>query len=126
MRTMLTKYKIKLEKDGLTIMQWVEPGASSALPSFLGDNSLKETFDESKEANAASNAGSPAVGGSSAESPGEGGGRFTGPGAGGSSAESPGEGGEFPGSATAAPITIIGPIIYMCCPCHNDKKENEG
>jgi hypothetical protein len=99
---MLTQYEIKLEKDGLIIKQRVEPATSQALPSFSADNSLKASFQQSMSANVAG----PAAGGSSADSPfGGGGGGFTG--------------------TAAAPITIIGPNILMCCPCHHAGKESK-
>jgi hypothetical protein len=128
---MLNKYKIKFENDGLTITQWIEPGTSRALPTFSGDNSLNGTFDESQKTNASVNATNPAAAGSSGPSPEVLSGGSSGESpevlSGGSSGPSPEIGtGPFPGSATAAPITIIGPIIYMCCPNHNDKKEKEG
>jgi hypothetical protein len=99
---MLTEYKIKLEKDGLTITQRLDPGTSQPLPSFTASNALQASFQQSKSANAAT----PKSGGSAADDPGPGTGEFTGSG--------------------AAPITIIGPNILMCCPCsqiHKEKKE---
>jgi hypothetical protein len=101
---MLTEYKFKLEKDGLTITQRLDPGNSEPLPTFKANNALQASFQESKSVNATS----PKSGGSTADDPGPGGGRI-------------------PGSG-AAPITIIGPNIFICCPCshpHNEKKEEK-
>jgi hypothetical protein len=98
---MLTEYKIKLEKDGLTITQRLDPGISQPLPTFAASNDLQASFQQSKSANASN----PKSGGSAADDPGPGGGV---------------------GSAGAAPITIIGPNILICCPCsqiHKEKKE---
>jgi hypothetical protein len=106
---MFTKYKIKLDKDGLTIMQWVNPGASRTTPALSGNNSLKETIAQSKQATAAKLAPGSAgasTDGASIESPGSGGDGFD------SSIEPPG-GRAFPGAGTGAPITIIGPNIFI-------------
>jgi hypothetical protein len=108
---MLTEYKFKLEKDGLTITQRLDPGNSEPLPTFKANNALQASFQESKSANAENkspNVTSPKPGGSSADDPGPGSGRFTGSG--------------------AAPITIIGPNIFICCPCshpHQEKQEEK-
>jgi hypothetical protein len=118
---MLTEYKFKLEKDGLTITQRVEPGNSQPLPTFKANNALQASFQESKSANAENkspNATSPKPGGSSADDPGPGG----------SSADDPGPGGGRFGGTASAPITIIGPNIFMCCPCshpHQEKQEEK-
>jgi hypothetical protein len=118
---MFTKYKIKLDKDGLTIMQWVNPGASRTTPALSGNNSLKETIAQSKQATAAKLAPGSAgasTDGASIESPGSGGDGFDSsiepPGGDGfdSSIEPPG-GRAFPGAGTGAPITIIGPNIFI-------------
>jgi hypothetical protein len=118
---MFTKYKIKLDKDGLTIMQWVNPGASRTTPALSGNNSLKETIAQSKQATAAKPApgsSGASTDGASIESPGSGGDGFDSsiepPGGDGfdSSIEPPG-GRAFPGAGTGAPITIIGPNIFI-------------
>jgi hypothetical protein len=118
---MFTKYKIKLDKDGLTIMQWVNPGASRTTPALSGNNSLKETIAQSKQATAANLApgsSGASTDGASIESPGSGGDGFDSsiepPGGDGfdSSIEPPG-GRAFPGAGTGAPITIIGPNIFI-------------
>jgi hypothetical protein len=118
---MLTEYKIKLENDGLTITQRVEPGTSQPLPTFTASNALQASFQQSKSANAENkspNATSPKPGGSSTGDPGPGG----------STADDPGPGsGRFTGSG-AAPITIIGPNIFICRPCshlHQEEKEEK-
>jgi hypothetical protein len=101
---MLTEYKIKLEKDGLTITQSLDSGTSQPLATFTASNALQASFQQSKSANAAN----PKSGGSAIDDPGPGGGGFTGSG--------------------AAPITIIGPNIFICCPCshpHQEKKEEK-
>jgi hypothetical protein len=142
---MFTKYKIKLDKDGLTILQWVNPGASRTTPALSGNNSLKETIAQSKQATAAKPApgsSGASTDGASIESPGSGGDGFDSsiepPGGDGfdSSIEPPGgdgfdssiepPGGDgfdssieppggraFPGAGTGAPITIIGPNIFI-------------
>jgi hypothetical protein len=130
---MFTKYKIKLDKDGLTILQWVNPGASRTTPALSGNNSLKETIAQSKQATAAKPApgsSGASTDGASIESPGSGGDGFDSsiepPGGDGfdSSIEPPGGDGfdssieppggrAFPGAGTGAPITIIGPNIFI-------------
>jgi hypothetical protein len=105
---MLTEYKIKLEKDGLSITQRIEPTASQPLPVFAANNALQASYERSKNVieSKNTNASNPKSGGSGLDDPGPGSGGFTG--------------------STGAPITIIGPNILMCCPCsqsHKEKKE---
>jgi hypothetical protein len=104
---MLTEYKIKLEKDGLSITQRIEPALSAALPAFAANNALQESHQKSKNAIGSKNtsASSLTLGGSAIGD--------TGPGSGGIA------------GSDAAPITIIGPNILMCSPCHHVEKEKE-
>jgi hypothetical protein len=124
---MFTKYKIKMDEDGLTIMQWVSLGAGRAAPALSGDNSLQATFHASKQAAAArlarSSSGTTA-GGASIEPPGVGGASIEPPGVGGASIEPPGAG-QFPGAGAGAPITIIGPNIFLGSSCQHIEKKKE-
>jgi hypothetical protein len=99
---MLTKYKIKLEKDGLTITQWVEPATTPQAPSSVAEGAtlsaaLPAVFPQSQKSNASL------------------------PGEGGSEAETPFSGGGGPFTSGEGPATIIGPIVFLCCPCHDAK-----
>src|SRR5260370_40915489 len=80
---MLIEYKIKFEKDGLTITQRVEPNGSGTQrvpPSAMGDVTVAKHLGQSFAATK-----------------------------GGDSGSDPGPGGGGPGSG---PITILGPIIF--------------
>jgi hypothetical protein len=131
---MLTEYKIKLEKDGLTITQRIE--SISSRPTFQGGNSLPPSYQQCQSANA----GGTRVGCSGVEAPRGGGGFEAIPGGGGFDSI-PGEGGfkaipdgggadsipdgdGFNASGTA-PITIIGPNIFMCCTCSKTHEKED-
>jgi hypothetical protein len=131
---MLTEYKIKLEKDGLTITQRIE--SINSRPTFLGGNSLPPSYQQSQNANTAGTR----VGCSGVEPPHGGGGFEAIPGGGGFDSI-PGEGGfkaipdggtlgpvpdgeGFSASGTA-PITVIGPNIFMCCTCSKPHEKKD-
>ena len=108
---MLIEYKLKFEKNGLTLTQRIEPGTSGSqgnAGTFTEENSLKASFQESKAATASG----PKPGGGPGDEPGPGG---HGPG------DDPGPGGSGFGTA---PVTIIGPFI-LCCPSDDSKKEGK-
>jgi hypothetical protein len=134
---MLTEYKIKIEKDGLTITQRIEPTSSQTPQTFLGGNSLPSSYQQCQNPNSGETT---RIGCSEVKAPPGGGGGFEAIPGGGGFDTIPGEGGfkailgEDGLSATsgelasmgAAPITIIGPNIFMCCSCSKSHQENEG
>lgn len=102
---MLIEYTFKFEKNGLTIMQRVEPSASNSHVTerqMVDEKSLKASHEESKTANAAE--------------PKPGGNGLTG--------HIGGDKKDISSPGTTAPVTFIGPFI-MCYQCDNSKKEEE-
>jgi hypothetical protein len=98
---MLIEYQFKFEKNGFTLTQRIESGASDkqgkTKQQVAEENSVKASYQESE---AASIAG-PKTGGSPSSTPGE---TFL----------------KF--DSGAGPAILIGPFI-MCCPCGNSNEE---
>jgi hypothetical protein len=97
---MLIEYKIKFEKDGLTITQRLEPRASA--PVKPDAPTVEHTLGETKEQSVAAHAARPR--------------KAAGPG------DSPDIGTGPDGFGTTAPIILIGPIILSPPPANADDK----
>lgn len=98
---MLIEYKLKFEKNGLTLTQRVEPeirGTGGLTANFAEGNWLRASHQESQQANAA--------GPRSGSGPGD-----------------PIQSGNGPFFEGAAPVTFIGPFI-ICCP-HEDSTKKD-
>ena len=106
----MIEYKFKFEKNGFTLTQQIEPGASDSKATgkaLVEANALKASFEESKQTKAAQ----PKSGGGPNGEVGSGGGPN-------------GEVGSGGGGFGTAPVTIIGPFV-MCCPHEDSKKEGK-
>ncbi|HMF77511.1 MAG TPA: hypothetical protein VK604_17765 [Bryobacteraceae bacterium] len=115
---MLIEYQITFQKDGVTIKQTIEPGASGgADPDVPADDNtrLMATYKESKETRARLMTLRAAAGGAvPANKPGGGGGGIL-PKTSAVPANKPGGGGGGPNGFETAPITFIGPFVF-CWP----------
>ncbi len=108
------EYSIKFEKDSLTITQRASSGAQTQPIKFQGgteQNMLAGTFQASQQASNPSGrvATSTAKSGLGGNPP------VSGP---------RGPGGSPLDSSSSAPITIIGPFLFLCPPHTHDEKAN--
>ena len=104
---MLIEYKIKMEKDSLTITQRVDPDSQTAPPkgqAALEQNLLPASFAASQQTNPPH---PPPVGTDPSQ-----------PVAGGAPIDRPRGPGGGPVPLSSGPVTVIGPFIFLC-PSHN-------